>query len=1361
MSGEVAQVTFRRLAGTFALNAAVVGLAAWIGTGEVIWIGAAAPAAALGLLLERSSGAVRVCSGALLLLGVLAAFESERELGRLAAEWTERSAAWEGRIQDRLATELDELLQEGESVVDRLAERWSSGLLDGPGLPGDLRSSAVDALALFGPSGELLAWEGAHQGPLPEEVRRGSARYLFREGALFRYLYVTAPVPSGLGTAVAGFLLRSELPPLLSPPANDFESRFESSTGASIEITRADRALGESIWDLRWDGESLFSVTLLPPSEANERADRELLWGRMVALLLAGGWLLAVFGARGNPLGGGLGVVSLLFTLLLLPLGRLTGGGQLLSPADFLLPGPVPLTFGALVAFGAAGALGAGLLPWERLPRIPLPVVAALAALLAGGALFALERGASGGFLAGSELAWVLFQGTAAAFVTFAFSAALLGRAADDDRSQPYLLLGAAVLAVVLALGWSWLAHHSLTTPRWLVFLWIVPLVGIVRGLPEGPRWTKALLRWGALAALAVSVVLPWAWSLRVEARIAAAEDRLDRLGTRADPFLEFLLLRAAEEARDLAEAGRDPVEVLYGTWTASGLAWEGVPLWITFWSSGGVSQEELRIGVSDPRPALPAGFLESARVGDEVVIRRFDLADAHYLGVAPLPRGAAVSIVIPPRRALEGASPLGPLFSPARAQADPLVLVPILPGEAPGATEGIEWISTEQGWQGETFLAYPDEAYHAHYIVELPGWMLRIARGTLLLFLNLAVLALVWTLGRWVGEGSLGRIGPAFGALSSFRGRVTLALFAFFLVPTVLFGTLAYRTLAGASGRTAEALAVRAAEDATSWYAEVGGAMDVLARRVGSDLLLYENGELASGSLPELVRLGLYEGWLPPEIHAQLARGEDVMTIAPSSLGGLDYVVAYRRMPGGRVLAAPAPLEAGATALRQRDVTDLIGLAVLLGGLLSVLLSLRVGRALARPIQTLQIASERVGAGNMNVHLPERPGDEFGSVFGAFNRMVDRLAQTRRALLRTSRRTRAIVEEVATGVVALNRQGRVTLVNPRAEELLGVTLELGTLLPRGEGAGGRVGALAQWVESYFRDGLREAGTELSIGARRIRVRARRISRRGPLGGAVISLEDVTDELRTERILAWGEMAQQVAHEVKNPLTPIKLGVQHIRRAWEGKEADFPQILDRNVNAILGEIDRLASVATSFSRFAAPSPAGEAPLDSVRVTGVVGEVLDLYRAGGGPVTFEFRGGESVPAVRAREGELKEVLVNLLENARAALPGGGRVEVEAEEKGNEIELRVRDTGTGIPPELMPRIFEPHFSTRATGSGLGLAIVRRLVDSWGGRVQAESEAGAGTLITLRLQRWSGTGSSGRPPDPSGGGATPPDS
>jgi two-component system, NtrC family, nitrogen regulation sensor histidine kinase NtrY len=348
-------------------------------------------------------------------------------------------------------------------------------------------------------------------------------------------------------------------------------------------------------------------------------------------------------------------------------------------------------------------------------------------------------------------------------------------------------------------------------------------------------------------------------------------------------------------------------------------------------------------------------------------------------------------------------------------------------------------------------------------------------------------------------------------------------------------------------------------------------------------------------------------------------------------------------------------------------------------------------------------------------------------------------------------------VEEVATGVIALDAQGRITLANPRAEALLGNRLPLNQPLPN-PGESDPETALARWVEGYMRDDLREAGTELQFGDRRIRVRARRISRRGPPGGAVISLEDVTDELRTERVLAWGEMAQQVAHEVKNPLTPIKLGVQHIRRAWEDGREDYGEILARNVEAILPEIDRLAAIASSFSRFAAPTPAGEKPLERVDVARVVDEVLALYAAGEGPVRFSAELNGELPPVRCRAAELKEVLVNLLENARAALPEGGRVRMEGERRVGGVELRVRDDGTGIPADLLTRVFEPHFSTRTSGSGLGLAIVRRLVESWGGTVRVESREGEGTLVRLALPGW-GEGAGTMPRDtPDAGGDAP---
>jgi two-component system nitrogen regulation sensor histidine kinase NtrY len=223
-------------------------------------------------------------------------------------------------------------------------------------------------------------------------------------------------------------------------------------------------------------------------------------------------------------------------------------------------------------------------------------------------------------------------------------------------------------------------------------------------------------------------------------------------------------------------------------------------------------------------------------------------------------------------------------------------------------------------------------------------------------------------------------------------------------------------------------------------------------------------------------------------------------------------------------------------------------------------------------------------------------------------------------------------------------------------------------------------------------------------------------------------VNDVTDLSRAERVLAWGEMARQVAHEIKNPLTPMRLGMQHLRRVYRDRRGDFDRTLEETAERMLGEIDRLDTIARAFSRFAAPA-GDEQPLHRVDLGEVIGEVVQLYRLAEEGCEVELAAQRPSPAA-ARPDEVKEVMVNLLENARNA--GARRVTVEVKPG----EFRVSDDGAGIGAELLPRIFEPRFSTTTSGSGLGLAIVKRLVESWGGRIEVESEAGRGTTIAVYL-------------------------
>ncbi|MDP9349849.1 MAG: ATP-binding protein, partial [Gemmatimonadota bacterium] len=292
--------------------------------------------------------------------------------------------------------------------------------------------------------------------------------------------------------------------------------------------------------------------------------------------------------------------------------------------------------------------------------------------------------------------------------------------------------------------------------------------------------------------------------------------------------------------------------------------------------------------------------------------------------------------------------------------------------------------------------------------------------------------------------------------------------------------------------------------------------------------------------------------------------------------------------------------------------------------------------------------------------------------------------------------------------------------------------------------------AVAHAVRGFLESASREWTEEREVEGRVIRLRLRPLPVRSGRPGVVVVLEDVTAEIRSARVLAWGEMARQVAHEIKNPLTPMKLAVQHVRRAYADGRPDFAAILERNADSVLGEIDRLGEIARAFARFGTPAETA-AGLEPVDVASVTRETLALYRgAGDEEVHYIVDVPAGAPRVRARVGELKEVLVNLLENARGAMDGaGGEIRIAAAPAGGGewLHLDVADTGEGIPPELLSRVFDPQFSTRTSGTGLGLAIVRRLVESWGGEVTIDSTPGEGTTVHLRLRVEDGGGGSPR--------------
>jgi two-component system nitrogen regulation sensor histidine kinase NtrY len=1293
-------------------------LLAALGAGAAaLWGGARSRAGSLGLIV--------------LVGGILAGFVAHRQIERIQTDWPGYWRAREEHVGESLNAELQEREKAAETAADTLAALAGRNAATDGQVAELRRRYGVSALALYDPSAALVSWDGSHRGAIPEEAKRGTRRYVFGDLPLFGYLYVTASAGTA-GTAVAAILLSTELPPSLSADAGDFASRFRREVGEGIRIVK-DPPSGLGGWDLRLGDQTLFTVVLDQPRAEVRVAEVRNRWRVRVGLLAVLSWVLLALGAPQGLAWGLTAAFTLVFLSGALPFQHLDALRSFFDTNRFSLPGPrlIPLGRLAAMVLGVVTVVAVFPRPKERIRPWVAGVIAAVGFALL---LRIMVSGLTPGALSQGTAFWIVYQGVAMLLLTLLTGAVLVRVREVPGKGTAWqgpvgVLLGFVLGAVSALFVW-----HSASVPTWWPLAWGVPVAMAAASLPRWPGWRRSPSSWVLAGLLASTAAVPVAWGSRVQARIQAGEARLRRVEAPNNPEVERALYRLAEAADSLDGADEKGVDMMYDAWAASDLANLGQTAWLTLWSQAGVPQQELRVGVAERPPVAQDVFDQDTLRGPVIV--RYDRDDARYVLRVPLAGGQVLTVAAPPFADPNAGARLSPLLAGGLQTAtDPLTIIPRAAYQlsSPGR---LRWIRTAGGWQGETVLRYPNATYRAHYEVSLPSGLLAVARGTLLLLLDVSFFLVFWLVGRaLLREGN--PLGVHFRDLViSFRARVTLALFGFFTLANVIFGTVAYRTIAEASHRAAQVLAERATDDAAGWYFEVSGRMQALARRVGTELLDYRGGALRAGSVEELVDLGLYEEWIPLGTE-RLLEQEVIRATTESSLGEWTYTTSYRRLPTGDVIAAQVPIRAGATAAGASDVAELVGFTVVVGAVLSLMLALLVGRALTSPIHTLQVASERVGAGNLGLRLPAGRADEFGSVFRAFNRMVERLRRARRQLVRTTRRTRAIMEEAAVGMVALDSARRVTLANPRAEALLGAPVNVGHPLPVGDASGE---SLARWVDVFLDAERTEAGGELQIGGRRFRVRARRLGTRSAKGGAVVAIEDVTDELRTERVLAWGEMARQVAHEVKNPLTPIKLSIQHIRRAWEDGKPDFGDVLVRNADAMLQEIDRLAAIAQSFSRFGAPSDPGAVPVSAVDLAKVVGEVLALYEGSHGAVRFERLVDDGLPPVRARVPELKEVLVNLLENARHAVKGGGVVRVEVRAEGADgVRLDVVDDGAGIPREIMTRVFEPQFSTRSTGTGLGLAIVRRLVESWGARVDLESGPGLGTRVSVHLSAW----------------------
>jgi two-component system, NtrC family, nitrogen regulation sensor histidine kinase NtrY len=412
------------------------------------------------------------------------------------------------------------------------------------------------------------------------------------------------------------------------------------------------------------------------------------------------------------------------------------------------------------------------------------------------------------------------------------------------------------------------------------------------------------------------------------------------------------------------------------------------------------------------------------------------------------------------------------------------------------------------------------------------------------------------------------------------------------------------------------------------------------------------------------------------------------------------------------------------------------------------------LAKRITRPVQMLSVAAREIAQGRYDQHIEHEAADEFGSMIEAFNAMAAELASSRRRLERAAidlerknrevegrrRYIETILERVATGVVSLDPAGRIGTLNAAAMRLLDVDAAIigrsavdvfgrADLAPINalldQAARARTDAFAQEVAVV------RQGRELHIAAAVTRL----TGTTGDFEGSVLVLDDVTPLIRAQKVAAWREVARRLAHEIKNPLTPIQLSAERMRRKLSTLDPPLTDLVQECTTTIIGEVESLKNLVDEFSQFARMPAPRAVPADLHQL---LTDALALYNGLFAEVKFERRFDNAIPQVRVDPEQMRRVVINLVDNAIEATGRKGTICIEtAHDKANSlVRVTVADDGPGIPAAEREKLFLPYYSTKGRGSGLGLAIVRRIVAEHGGSIDVTDNVPTGTRFIIEL-------------------------
>ncbi len=423
-----------------------------------------------------------------------------------------------------------------------------------------------------------------------------------------------------------------------------------------------------------------------------------------------------------------------------------------------------------------------------------------------------------------------------------------------------------------------------------------------------------------------------------------------------------------------------------------------------------------------------------------------------------------------------------------------------------------------------------------------------------------------------------------------------------------------------------------------------------------------------------------------------------------------------------------------------------LMGFLTLLIIFVAIWVSLKISNWISVPIQKLAYATEQVARGDLDVRVDLKRDDEIGMLVDSFNKMVRELKEIKESLenaYHESDRRRVcfenIVENIDSGVVSVNENGEVITMNSTASEILGIKPQ--------ELVGSSYSRIFNYIES---EELKEFFqsiklSEFNSSSRQFEVKVRGHTRvlkvfvsnlRDSYGhslGLLVVFEDITEMLKAQQALAWQEVARRMAHEIKNPLTPIKLSAERILKKWKRGDENIGNVIVNATNTIIKEVEQLQGMVNEFSRLGRMPQIRKSETDFKEI---LNELKQIYRDFDDRMSFDVNG--NIPRVMIDRNQIKRALMNLIDNAIAAIGDDGSIEVSIRylEASEQLSIEVADTGVGVSEEDREKLFLPYFSKKKGGTGLGLAIVHKIITDHDGKISVRDNNPVGTVFSILL-------------------------